>query len=315
MRKMLACFANVQEGRNEAFLRELVHSTAVPGAVLVRLFSDRVYHRSGFLILGTPAAVGESAFALTKHAVTNIDLASRSRAEDGKIHHHIGACDLLPFYPLGTSTLAEAGEVASSVARRLGNELNIPVLTYGTAHASRRSLVELRKTTRFFAAATETKETEQLQFDFGPQRTSPSTGISVVGVSEYVVNFNVVLLKVSMKEAKAIAAKIRATSPGGLEGVEVMAYHHEHLGEAAVEVACNLKASESATGSCEAVERRIEELVQELGSGGRLSHAYMTNPSRKELDAMVATMLGESQGSPSVEFRWDTPPGHEPFSM
>jgi glutamate formiminotransferase len=117
-----------------------------PGAALIRMFSDRTFHRSGLCIMGGPEAVSDAVFALVQKAVARINLVSPDRLQDSTIHHHIGAVDLLPFHPVGEATMQDAAQTSRSVAERVGRELNIPVLTYGAAHPSGRGLAELRVT-------------------------------------------------------------------------------------------------------------------------------------------------------------------------
>lgn len=108
--------------------------------------------------MGESEAVGDAAVAVAKRALAEIDLSLPGRTDE-KTHQHIGAVDLLPFYPLGANTYAhlyarcwelfvsklfdfspafhnrtleEAGRVANRVAQQLGRDLNIPILTYGS---------------------------------------------------------------------------------------------------------------------------------------------------------------------------------------
>lgn len=86
LRRAVVCFANVQEGRDPKVLRELSEAAAsvpgillpqqlrnarhlhsVAGAWLVRMFSDRTFHRSGLCIVGVPESVGQVASPLTPH--------------------------------------------------------------------------------------------------------------------------------------------------------------------------------------------------------------------------------------------------------
>ena len=83
MKRGIACFANVQEGRNALILSHLANiANSIPGCKLVRLFSDHTFHRSGFLLAGSPDAVGMAAVALTREAVKSIDLVSPDRISD-----------------------------------------------------------------------------------------------------------------------------------------------------------------------------------------------------------------------------------------
>ena len=77
------CFANVQEGRDPKILRELSEAaSSVPGAWLVRLFSDRTFHRSGLCIVGMPDSVGQAVVSLVTKAKSVINLVSPERLTD-----------------------------------------------------------------------------------------------------------------------------------------------------------------------------------------------------------------------------------------
>lgn len=132
-----------------------------------------------------------------------------------------GAIDLLPFHPVGGASMDDAASVSRSVATRLGRDLKLPVMTYGAAHPSGRALRELRKQTAFFRDGGGGAEP-----DFGPKLASARAGVTVCGASEYVVNFNIALGSTDLAAAARIAKAIRAVSPGGLDGVEAMAYLH-----------------------------------------------------------------------------------------
>eukprot|EP00960_Hanusia_phi_P076365 768551-Hanusia_phi.AAC.7 len=79
----LVCMANVQEGRDARKLRAMAEAaSSIPRAWLLRVFSDRTFHRSGFCLAGAPDAVGEAAIALSKQAADCIDLTSPERIAD-----------------------------------------------------------------------------------------------------------------------------------------------------------------------------------------------------------------------------------------
>jgi glutamate formiminotransferase len=83
MRRAIACFANIQEGRDSQLLSDLaLIANSVSGCTLLRLFSDRTFHRSGFLLAGQPEAVGKATLILTEAAVSRINLTSPERLED-----------------------------------------------------------------------------------------------------------------------------------------------------------------------------------------------------------------------------------------
>jgi glutamate formiminotransferase len=83
MRRAIACFANIQEGRDPQILRDLaLVADSVPGCSLLRLFSDRTFHRSGFLIAGNPESVSTAVIALAGAAISRINLTSPERLSD-----------------------------------------------------------------------------------------------------------------------------------------------------------------------------------------------------------------------------------------
>jgi glutamate formiminotransferase len=83
MKRAIACFANIQEGRDAQILTELATvASSVPGCYLLRLFSDRTFHRSGFLLAGLPESVSRATVALTGAAISRINLCSPERLSD-----------------------------------------------------------------------------------------------------------------------------------------------------------------------------------------------------------------------------------------
>lgn len=83
MKRAVACFANIQEGRDAEFLRDLaIIANSFPGCSLLRLFSDRTFHRSGYLIAGNPESVASAVIALAGEAISRINLNSQERLLD-----------------------------------------------------------------------------------------------------------------------------------------------------------------------------------------------------------------------------------------
>ena len=75
--------------------------------------------------------------------------------------------------------------------------------------------------------------------------------VSGIGAIPYVMNCNVTIATQDVEFGQRIAASIRATKPGGLPGVQSMAFAHEGQ----VEIACNV----------EALYREDELMEQETG--------------------------------------------------
>ncbi|XP_037395186.1 formiminotransferase N-terminal subdomain-containing protein isoform X2 [Pygocentrus nattereri] len=75
-----------------------------------------------------------------------------------------------------------------------------------------------------------------IQPDIGPQPTR-QYGLTGVGASPYVMNCNVTIDTQDLVLGRGVAAAIRESSPGGIQGVQVMALPHE----GAIEIACNVE--------------------------------------------------------------------------
>mmetsp|Transcript_16387 Transcript_16387/g.41365 ORF Transcript_16387/g.41365 Transcript_16387/m.41365 type:complete len:318 (+) Transcript_16387:46-999(+) len=311
LKRAIVCFANIQEGRNAALLRDIAkRASAVPGAALLRIFSDHSFHRSGLCIAGEDDAVADAVFQIAAGARDGINLATPEHSGN---HHHIGAVDLLPFSPLGEATLEDAAAVARTVGERMGRELGMSVIMYGAAHESNRSLVSVRKQTNFFQRGQEGHGSDAVQSgivpDFGPATPTDGHGITLCGATPYVVNFNLMLDTADVSIAKQISKLIRGSSDGGLPGVQAMGYLKgtSQPGEYVAEVACNLTEPMRQGSNAEAVLKMVSQLAEDKGV--HVAKSYSTNPLPSELEAW--RMAGGPERIPP--FDWRVAPGDQPF--
>src|SRR5260370_14840162 len=114
---------------------------SVGGAALLDRHADAVHTRMVLPIAGPAGPVAEAAFRATACAATLIDL-----NEHRGVHPRIGATDVVPFVPLGATSMQVCIELAVRVGRRIAAELELPVYLYGDAArtANRRRLSDLR---------------------------------------------------------------------------------------------------------------------------------------------------------------------------
>src|SRR5262245_25951890 len=143
MHGWVECVPNFSEGQDERLIARLEAVVrAVPGVVFLRSDPSPDHNRTLFTFAGPGRAVARAAFNLIQSAVEKIDLTRHIG-----VHPRMGAVDVVPFVPLGTTSM----EAASDLARRLGEEvaakLEIPVFLYeeSATRAERRSLFALRK--------------------------------------------------------------------------------------------------------------------------------------------------------------------------
>src|SRR5947209_9693951 len=102
------------------------------------------------------------------------------REHEGE-HPRVGATDVVPFIPLGETSMAEAVEAARRLGQRVAEELHIPVYFYEEAAArpERQNLENIRG--KGFEELRETIARENRQPDVGPAQIHPSAGAVVIG--------------------------------------------------------------------------------------------------------------------------------------
>jgi glutamate formiminotransferase len=179
---MLECVINISEGRRMDRLEPIARSA---GRELLDVHTDPDHHRSVLTVVDPPAA---RAVALA--AVLRLDL----RDHDGA-HPRLGVVDVVPFVPLGPTTMAEAISARDDFARWLGEEHGVPCFRYGPE----RSLPDVRR--HAFG---------DLAPDTGPDRPHPTAGACCVGARPLLVAYNLWLAEPDLATAKAIARDLRS---------------------------------------------------------------------------------------------------------
>ena len=87
---------------------------------------DADHHRSVFTLVGEADELVETLLAGIACARERIDL----RRHEGA-HPRIGAADVVPIVPIKPEDMERAKETALVLARRIGDELGLPVFLYG----------------------------------------------------------------------------------------------------------------------------------------------------------------------------------------
>ena len=154
-------------------------------------------------------------------------------------HPRLGSVDLIPIYPISPLvSLNECGDVAKGIGNQIVHEIpGSSVFFFGTAdYPQTRGLVERRKEVGWYKGM-HGMSYDGVKFDIGEVPTA-RYGLTGVGASPYVMNCNVTIETKDLKVGQRIAKAIRAASPGGLRGVQAMAFDHE----GSVEIACNVEA-------------------------------------------------------------------------
>jgi glutamate formiminotransferase len=225
---------NFSEGRDRATIAAI--GEALSGGVrLLDVHSDPDHNRSVFTLVGRDEPLVEALLAGIAVARERIDL----RRHEGA-HPRIGAADVVPLVPLRPEDMERARAAALELARRVGEELELPALLYGELAPERGPAFYRRGGTEELARRLESGELEP---DFGPGELDPSAGGVIVGARRPLIAFNVDLRGATLEDARAIAAAVRERD-GGFPGVRALGLELPDSGR--VQVSMNVEDWEAA---------------------------------------------------------------------
>ena len=199
---------NVSEGRRLDVVDRLAEAVgSVPGAALLDRTSDASHNRSVFTVAGEHDAVGEALERLVEAAIHAIDM----DAHEGE-HPRIGAIDVIPFIPLGATTMEACIELARSFGARIAERFDLPVYLYARAalRSDREKLADVRRG-QYEGLRAEIGQRGR-EPDFGPARTHPSAGAVAVGARPFLIAWNINLNTNDVDVAKRIARRIREST-------------------------------------------------------------------------------------------------------
>src|SRR5688572_1691160 len=220
---------NVSEGRRLDVVERL--AAAIISVDRVRLLdrtSDASHNRSVFTIAGPSEGVSEALERLVASAIAEIDMESHTGE-----HPRIGAVDVVPFVPLGDTTMDDAIELARAFGRRIAERFELPVYLYAEAamRGDRYKLADVRRG-QYEGLKAEIGQRGR-EPDFGRPATHPSAGATAVGARQFLIAYNINLDSPDKELAVRIARRIRE-SGGGLPRVQANGFFIEELGRAQV---------------------------------------------------------------------------------
>jgi glutamate formiminotransferase len=224
MADLVECVPNFSEGRRPevvAAIAERVRSTA--GVHLLDRTSDPDHNRSVLTFAGPAHAVTDAMEAAVAEALAQIDM----NAHEGQ-HPRLGAVDVIPFVPLGGTTIDECVELARAFGERIAERFDLPVYLYARAatRPDRVALPDIRRPQ--FEGLRELITTPEYAPDFGPQRLHPTGGAVVVGARPFLIAYNINLETEDIDVAKRIAKQVRESS-GGLRRVQALGLYMDEL--------------------------------------------------------------------------------------
>lgn len=208
MKKLIECVPNFSEGNDMNIINQITAEIEkVDGVKLLDVDPGKATNRTVVTFVGTPEEVLEAAFQAVKKAQELIDMRGHKGA-----HPRFGATDVCPLVPVSNITMEETVEYAHKLAKRIGEELNIPIYCYEFAarQEKRRNLANCREGE--YEAISKRISTDEWKPDFGPAEFNESvakSGVTAVGARNFLVAYNVNLNTTSTRRANAIAYDVR----------------------------------------------------------------------------------------------------------
>jgi glutamate formiminotransferase / formiminotetrahydrofolate cyclodeaminase len=205
MKKIIECVPNFSEGRNPEVIHRITESIkSVKEVKLLDVDPGKGTHRTVVTFAGEPEFVIEAAFLAIQTASQLIDM----RYHQGE-HPRMGATDVCPLIPVSGITMEETASYAIRLAKRVGEELHIPVYLYEESQADKsRSNLSVIRAGEYEGMA-QKMQMDQWKPDFGPHTFNEKTGITAIGARDFLIAYNINLNTTSVRIANRIAFDIR----------------------------------------------------------------------------------------------------------
>ena len=225
----LEAVPNFSEGRDHTTIDAIGEALAAR-ARLLDVHSDADHNRSVYTLVGSDEELVAALLSGIACARERIDL----RGHEG-VHPCIGAADVVPLVPIRDSDAERARAAALELARRVGDELALPVFLYadlaegrGPAFFRRGGPEELQR--RIDAG--------DLAPDFGPAQLDERAGGVLIGSRPPLLAFNVNLASDDLDAAREVARAVRERD-GGFPGVRALGLRLPRAGH--VQVSLNVE--------------------------------------------------------------------------
>ena len=258
---LIECVPNFSEGRRAEVVEEIVRAVGqIDGVTVLDHSRDETHNRSVVTFAGNAEPVVRAATAAVGRALELIDMEQHTGA-----HPRIGAVDVIPFVPLGTTRIEECVDLARRFGEQIATRFEIPVYLYGEAalRPDRRRLADVRRG-QYETIRDEIGMDPKRSPDFGPARVHPRGGAVAVGARKPLIAFNVNLRTDDLATAIKIANTIRESS-GGMPAVQAMGVLLQNPGQPPMaQVSTNLVDWER-TGIA-AMVREVRRLAREAGT-------------------------------------------------
>jgi len=217
MKQLIECVPNFSEGRNLDIIKQITDVIEKSeGVKLLDVDPGFTTNRTVVTFVGTPDEVIATAFHVIRKAQELIDM----RQHHGD-HPRFGATDVCPLVPVANITMEETAEYARKLAKRVGEELNIPIYCYENAafEEKRRNLANCRRGE--YEGLKDKLANPEWKPDFGPGQFNDSvarSGATAISARDFLIAVNYNLNTTSTRRANAIAFDVREMGRPKREG-------------------------------------------------------------------------------------------------
>ena len=251
-KQLIECVPNFSEGNDMNIINQVTAEIEqTEGVRLLNVDPGKATNRTVVTMVGEPEAVVEAAFRAIKKAGELIDM-SRHKGE----HPRMGATDVCPLIPIANISMEETAAYAQKLAKRVGEELNLPVYLYEAAQPNKErsnlSVIRAGEYEGFFKKI----QLPEWKPDFGPAVFDEKRGGTVIGARDFLVAYNVNLNTTSTRRANAVAFDVREAGrtkkengknvldengklisiPGSLKAVKAIGWYIEEYGIAQISI-------------------------------------------------------------------------------
>ena len=246
--QLIECVPNFSEGRDNEIIKQITDTIErIDEVKLLDVDPGPDMNRTVVTFIGSPGGVKEAAFNAIKKASELIDMSKHSGS-----HPRMGATDVCPFVPVSGITIDECIAVSKEVAKRVGEELNIPIYLYEKSAQipERQNLAIIRQGE--YEGLSEKLKKPEWKPDFGPSEFNARSGATVIGVREFLIAYNINLNTKDIMHATDLAFELRekgrsarANTEGTYyyKGTEILKYEN----------------GEYPCGNCEFIGKTIKE--------------------------------------------------------
>jgi glutamate formiminotransferase len=208
----LEAVPNFSEGRDRGTI-DAIGKALSAHARLLDVHSDWDHNRSVYTLVGGADELVDALLAGIACARERIDL----RRHEGA-HPRVGAADVVPLVPIRQTDAERARGAGLVLARRVGEELDLPVFLYADLAAGRGPAFFRRGGP---AELQQRIDAGELAPDFGPSRLDERAGGVIVGARPPLIAFNVDLEGDDLDAAREVARAVRERD-GGFRGVRAL---------------------------------------------------------------------------------------------